>query len=100
MPGQEELAAHPRPPCSWYLISSQLCAMGDMVGSSSWVAPNLFSVVIWECVEIHVSLFSSRKDFLFPTSAGSGGPTVIGAQGWSSAWSLATDFLCDAERGT
>lgn len=95
---------------SWLLIPaalavgisylSQLCAMGDMVGSSSWVAPNLFSVVIWECVEIRVSLFSSRKDFLFSTSAGSGGPTVIGARGSSSTWSLATDFLCDAERGT
>lgn len=92
--GQEELAAHPSLPGSWYLISSQLCAMGDTVGSSSWVAPNVFSVVIWECVEIRVSLFSSGKDFLFPSSAGSGALAVIGAR------SLATDFLCDAEQGT
>lgn len=67
------------------------------MGSSSWVAPNLFSVVVWECVEIRVSLFSSRKDFLFPMSAGSGAPAVIGARGWSSVRSLAADFLCDAE---
>lgn len=46
--------------------------MGDTVGSSSWVAPNLFSVVIWECVGIRVSFFSSCEDFLFPSVLGVG----------------------------
>lgn len=77
---QEELAAHPSLPGSWHLISSQLCARGDTVGSSSWVAPHLFSVVIWECVEIRVSFFSSREDFLFP-GRWERGPAAMGARG-------------------
>lgn len=70
--GQEELAPHPSLPGCWYLTLCQLCAMRDTAGSSSRVALNFFSVVIWECVEMRVSVFFLVRIFSSPRLPGGG----------------------------
>lgn len=54
------------------------------MGKRQFSSFNLFCMVVWEYVEIYVSLFSSRKDFLYSTSSGSG----LSGCGWSAGLEL------------